>query len=41
MATLLATLRERHGTIEGYLVERAGVTQATLTVLRTRLVQPG
>jgi protein-tyrosine phosphatase len=40
MATLLATLRERHGTIEGYLLEQAGVTHQTLSVLRARLVQP-
>lgn len=41
MAALLATLRGRYGTVEGYLVERAGVTTGVLAELRARLVWPG
>ncbi len=40
MAALLATLRERYGTVEGYLMERAGVTPRVLAGLRERLVEP-
>ncbi|MFI7667726.1 tyrosine-protein phosphatase [Nocardia sp. NPDC049526] len=39
MATLLTTLREQHGSIEGYLRTRAGLSASTLTALRDRLVQ--
>ena len=38
MADTLAALREQHGSIEGYLVDKAGVRPATITALRTRLV---
>lgn len=37
MATVLATIRERHGSIDAYLVEQAGVSPGALTELRDRL----
>jgi protein-tyrosine phosphatase len=39
MATVLASVRERHGSIEGYLVGHAGVSTDVLAALRTRLVE--
>jgi protein-tyrosine phosphatase len=39
MATLLATLRERHGSVEGYLQDEAGVAPEVFTELRARLVE--
>jgi protein-tyrosine phosphatase len=39
MAALLAILRERHGSVEGYLGDEAGVTPDVLTELRARLVE--
>jgi len=42
MAAVLATLKERHGTIENYLLREAGVSPDVLAELRARLVQrPG
>lgn len=42
MGGLLATLRERHGSVEGYLVDQAGVSPAVLDELRAQLVEaPG
>ncbi|WP_327290518.1 tyrosine-protein phosphatase [Streptomyces sp. NBC_01198] len=40
MATTLAALRARYGSLEDYLAERGGVTPATLATLRARLVAP-
>jgi protein-tyrosine phosphatase len=40
MAATLAGLRERHGTVEGYLTGPAGVAPATLAALRDRLLEP-
>jgi len=40
MAGLLATLRERHGSVEGYLRAEAGVADEVITELRARLVDP-
>jgi protein-tyrosine phosphatase len=40
MATLLTTLRERHGGVEAYLEDEAGVAREVFTELRARLVQP-
>lgn len=37
MATVLAGLRARHGSVEGFLTERAGLTADVLIELRTRL----
>ncbi|MER5756396.1 tyrosine-protein phosphatase [Streptomyces sp. NPDC002088] len=37
MATVLAGLRARHGSVEGFLTERAGLTADVLVELRTRL----
>ena len=39
MGGLLATLRERHGSVEGYLVDQAGVSPAVLEELRAQLVE--
>ena len=39
MATLLATLRERYGSIEGYLRVEARVAPEVCTELRARLVE--
>lgn len=39
MASALAVLRERYGTINSYLVKKAGVRPETLTKLRARLVE--
>ncbi|MEV5835104.1 tyrosine-protein phosphatase [Nocardia sp. NPDC052112] len=39
MYTMLTTLRDRHGSIENYLRTRAGLSPATLTALRDRLVR--
>ena len=39
MATLLATLRERYGSPEGYLREEAGVTDEVFPALRARLLE--
>jgi protein-tyrosine phosphatase len=39
MAAALADLRERYGSVEGYLAEQAGVTTAVLATLRAELVQ--
>jgi protein-tyrosine phosphatase len=39
MATLLATLRERYGSVEGYLMKEAGVPPEVFTELRARLVE--
>jgi protein-tyrosine phosphatase len=41
MASLLATLQERHGSVEGYLTAEAGVSPEVLDTLRTRLVEVG
>lgn len=41
MASLLAKLRERHGSVEGYLVAEAGVSPAVLEELRIQLVEVG
>jgi protein-tyrosine phosphatase len=41
MASLLTALRERYGTVEGYLVAEAGVSPAVLDELRIRLVEVG
>jgi protein-tyrosine phosphatase len=40
MASLLATLDERYGSVEGYLEEEADVDAAVVTALRARLVEP-
>jgi protein-tyrosine phosphatase len=40
MATLLATLRERHGGVETFLEDEAGVDPQVFTELRARLVEP-
>lgn len=40
MATLLATLRERWGTVDAYLVKQAGLAPGTLSELRALLVEP-
>ncbi len=40
MATVLATLRERHGSVEAYLHDAAGVDLAVFAELRARLVRP-
>lgn len=40
MATFLASLRERYGSVEAYLEERAGVSPQVFTELRARLVEP-
>ncbi|MET0729324.1 MAG: tyrosine-protein phosphatase [Acidimicrobiales bacterium] len=39
LATLLATLRERHGSVGGYLVDAAGVSDEVLPELRSRLTE--
>ena len=39
MATLLATLRERHTSVEGFLVDEAGVAPEVFSELRVRLVE--
>lgn len=42
MSTFLATLRERYGSVEDYLVGEAGVAPGVLTELRAHLVEvPG
>jgi protein-tyrosine phosphatase len=42
MATLLATLGERYGSVEGYLQQEAGVAPEVFSELRSRLVEvPG
>ena len=38
LAAALATVHERHGTVEGYLTEQAGVAPATLDALRHLLL---
>ena len=40
MASLLATLDERYGSVEGYLEEEADVDEAVVAALRARLVEP-
>jgi protein-tyrosine phosphatase len=40
MAATLDTLRERYGSVEGYLTGPGGVTAATVATLRARLVAP-
>jgi len=40
MAALLATLHDRYGSVERYLVDRADVAPEVLDELRARLVQP-
>ena len=39
MATLLAMLRQRYGSVEEYLVDEGGVTHEVFTELRARLVE--
>jgi protein-tyrosine phosphatase len=38
LAAALAAIHERHGSVEGYLVERAGVQEATIDRLREHLL---
>jgi protein-tyrosine phosphatase len=40
MAAMLADLRARHGSVEGYLMGPAGVAAATIAALRDQLVEP-
>ena len=40
MATALTSMRERHGSIETYLLEEAAVTPAVIATLRARLIDP-